>query len=117
MFKNVFFLLLAISMTIVSSHKHRRRGPIFRFYSQPNHKVLKAEAEPAFDNCFNIGSFRSAIFRAPKTGSVEMCSQLDCGGICVTRDMYRSFAPRDNIREYGRLFNSVVYRNYTGCSV
>ncbi|OLY84601.1 hypothetical protein AYI68_g1234 [Smittium mucronatum] len=89
----------------------------FSFYSSSYYKGHIKSVDPKLNRCYNIGPFSSAKFDGPKIGSVEMCSELDCGGICATRDMKTGNAPGDNNKDYGFLFKSIMYRKESGCTI
>ncbi|OMJ16316.1 hypothetical protein AYI69_g7876 [Smittium culicis] len=104
-------ILVVATLSLVAACNLASKSPAsFDFFrnSYYNDKITSISPRP--NKCYTVGEFASAIFRGSELDVVKMFTEPHCRGMMKKRVIPVSGAPGDNIKDYGQLFSSFIYK-------
>ncbi|OMJ26779.1 hypothetical protein AYI69_g3808 [Smittium culicis] len=112
-------ILVLATLSLVATCKPVSKSPAnFDFFKNSYYKEKITSISPRPNKCYTVGEFASAAFYGPALDVVKMFTEPHCRGMMKERVISVSGAPGDNIKDYGKLFSSFIYKpknGHSGC--
>ncbi|OMJ15796.1 hypothetical protein AYI69_g8070 [Smittium culicis] len=105
-----FTLVVAILSLIATCSPASKSPATFVFFRNSYYDDQVASISPRPNRCYTVGKFASAAFYGPALDVINMFTEPYCRGIMKERVISVSGAPGDNIKDYGMLFSSFIYK-------
>ncbi|OMJ11570.1 hypothetical protein AYI70_g2905 [Smittium culicis] len=105
------FVLVAATLAFIATCSAVPKSPVnFDFFRQSYYNEKITSISPIPNRCYTVGKFASAIFYGSDSDVVKMFTEPCCNGMMKERIIPVSGAPGDNIKDYGQLFSSFIYK-------
>ncbi|OMJ30246.1 hypothetical protein AYI69_g219 [Smittium culicis] len=103
--------LVVATLSLVATCNPVSNSPAnFDFFKNSYYNDKIRSISPRPNKCYTVGEFASAAFYGPALDVVKMFTEPHCRGIMKERVISVSGAPGDNIKDYGKLFSSFIYK-------
>ncbi|OMJ07387.1 hypothetical protein AYI70_g2879 [Smittium culicis] len=105
------FILVVATLSYIATCNGVPKSPAnFDFFRHSYYKEKITSISPRPNRCYTVGKFASAAFYGPALDVVRMYTEPHCNGMMKERVISISGAPGDNIKDYGQLFSSFIYK-------